>query len=90
MSFVMLDKENPSSGSLEIGGFQHFLPGSGGRWFWLCSLDTGSSGCFSIRKRAVLSLASKASKSSWTSCQLMSRGAGQWKVLSAAAWSGLH
>ena len=31
MSFLTLDKKSSSSGNLEIGGFQPFLPGIGGR-----------------------------------------------------------
>ena len=31
MSCLMLDKNSSSSGNLEIGGFQLFLPGIGGR-----------------------------------------------------------
>ena len=31
MSFLTLDKKSSSSGNLEIGGFQPFLPGISGR-----------------------------------------------------------
>ena len=75
-SFLILERKSSSSGYLDTGGLQIFLPGTCRRWHGILGHSSDSSD-FSRKNTAVCRRASNTSKSSWTCCQFRSFGVGQ-------------